>query len=68
MFWHRLLNRHKWKTTKEEQIKPGCYEGFEAKRIRESLLREMLKKNTHGYTVVYQECEICGDRRTYEQY
>ena len=68
MFWHRLLNKHKWKTTKEDHVEPGCYSGFKAKRISEGTIREMLKKNAHGYTVVYQECEICGDRRTFEQY
>ena len=63
MFWHRLLNRHVWRTADEYKV-----EGIDINRIKSVRvwgdydISELLGK-LGGYKVIHQECSICGDRR-----
>jgi len=61
--FHRLFNQCEWKTTKEEKI-----EGEKGElEISGFVTDDLVERIRHGYTKIYQECKICGNRRTIRQ-
>jgi hypothetical protein len=67
MFWHRLLNRHKW-GTESVIVVPGLKNPkFTATNITAEEAKEITRELRTGFRTIYQECKICGDRRKIQE-